>query len=210
MVELSRVEEEQRMERQGRLPPGQSLTQKFPVLHYGPVPVFNAATWTFKVWGEVEERLEWTWHEIMELPRKKLTLDLHCVTRWSKFNTVWEGVSVADLVEKRIIRPTQRAKFVMQHADHGYTTNLPLDIILSSRFLLATHYNDQPVPREHGYPVRGVIGQIPGEYDPQVPYLWKGAKWLRGLEFMDRDRKGFWEKAGYHNRGGVWEEERLA
>ena len=210
MVELSRVEEEQEMERWGRLPPGQSLTQKFPVLHYGPIPVFNAATWTFKVWGEVEEKLEWTWHEFMELPSRKITLDLHCVTRWSKFNTIWEGVSVTDLVDQRIIRPTERAKFVMQHADHGYTTNLPLDIILSDRFLMATQYDGQPVPQEHGYPVRGVIGQIPGRDDLKVPYLWKGAKWLRGLEFMDMDRKGFWEKAGYHNRGRVWEEERLA
>jgi DMSO/TMAO reductase YedYZ molybdopterin-dependent catalytic subunit len=205
-----RKEDEKRFDQEGRLPPGQSLTQKFPVLHYGPVPEFHPATWDLRVWGEVEEELRWTWDQFEQLPRTRLVMDLHCVTRWSKFDTAWEGVSVRDLVEAGLIKLKPSARFVMQHAEYGYTTNLPLEIVLADNFLLATHFDGQPLAPEHGYPVRGVVGQIHGRDDLKTPYLWKGAKWLRGLEFMAQDQRGFWEKAGYHNEGDVWKEQRFS
>lgn len=207
---LNRRAEEERLRREGRLPPGQSLTVKFPVLHYGPVPPFNPATWTFRVWGEVEEEKVWTWEEFNQLPRTTVKMDIHCVTRWSKADTVWEGVSVRTLVEQGFIRLKPSAAYVMQHAEYGYTTNLPLEVVLQENFLLATHFNGEPLTPEHGFPLRGVVGAIPGRSDLKTPYLWKGAKWLRGLEFMAEDRPGFWEQAGYSNSADVWKEERYA
>jgi DMSO/TMAO reductase YedYZ molybdopterin-dependent catalytic subunit len=205
-----RRKEEQRLRDQNRLPPGQALTLKFPVLHYGPVPSFNPATWDFRVWGEVEKEVRWTWDEFNQLPRTKVTIDLHCVTRWSKVDTDWEGVSVRTLVEQGLINIKPAAQFVMQHAEFGFTVNLPLEVVLQDNFLLATHFNGKPIEPDHGYPLRGVVGAIPGRDELQTPYLWKGAKWLRGLEFMSRDRLGFWEKAGYSNTADVWNEERFA
>jgi len=205
-----RRKEEQHLRDQNRLPPGQALTLKFPVLHYGPVPSFNPATWDFRVWGEVEKEVRWTWDEFNQLPRIKLTIDLHCVTRWSKADTDWEGVAVRTLVEQDLINIRSAAQFVMQHAEFGFTVNLPLEVVLQDNFLLATHFNGKPIEPDHGYPLRGVVGAIPGRDDLQTPYLWKGAKWLRGLEFMSRDRLGFWEKAGYSNTADVWKEERFA
>ncbi len=204
-----RREDEHRIRQEGRLPPGQSLTQKFPVLHYGPVPGFNPATWTFKVWGEVEEPRQWTWAEFNQLPRTRLVMDIHCVTRWSKVDTEWEGVSVRTLVDQGLIvlRPT--AKYVLQHAEFGFTVNLPLEVVLADNFLLATHFNGEPITPDHGYPVRGVVGYIPGRDDLMTPYFWKGAKWLRGLEFLARDKPGFWEQAGYHNEADIWKEQRF-
>jgi DMSO/TMAO reductase YedYZ molybdopterin-dependent catalytic subunit len=206
----NRRKEEERLRNESRLPPGQSLTLKFPVLHYGPVPPFNPATWDFRVWGEVEKEACWTWNDFNRLPRTRLTLDLHCVTRWSKADTAWEGVSVRALVEQGLIQLKPAAQFVMQHAEYGFTVNLPLAVVLQDNFLLATHFNGQPIEPDHGYPLRGVVGAIPGRDDLQTPYLWKGAKWLRGLEFMSRDRLGFWEQAGYHNDADVWVEQRFA
>lgn len=205
-----RRKEEARMQEEGRLPPGQSLTLKFPVLHYGPLPTFKPATWDFRVWGEVEEPLVLTWDVFMELPRTSVVMDLHCVTSWSKFDTNWEGVSVRSLVEAGLIKPKPSAKYVLQHAEHGYTANLPLEVVMGENFLLATHYEGKPISPEHGYPLRGLVGAIPGRRDLKDIYLWKGAKWLRGLEFIADDRHGFWEKAGYHNVGDVWEEQRSA
>ncbi len=204
-----RKENEEKVRREGRLPPGQSLTQKFPVLHYGPVPGFNPATWDFRVWGEVEQERRWTWDEFNQLPRTSLEMDIHCVTRWSKFDTVWEGISLRSLVDEGFIKPTPSARFVMQHAEFGFTTNLPLEVMLAENFLMATHFNGEPISPDHGYPLRGVVGNIPGRNELVVPYFWKGAKWLRGLEFMTQDRRGFWEQAGYHNRADVWQEERF-
>lgn len=205
----NRRQEEERVRNEGRLPPGQSLTLKFPVLHYGPVPHFNAATWDFRVWGEVEQEKKWSWEQFNQLPRTKLHMDIHCVTRWSKFDTTWEGMSVKTLVEQGLIKIKPSATHVMQHAEYGFTVNVPLQVVLQDNFLLATHFNGGPISPDHGYPLRGVVGFIPGRENLITPYFWKGAKWLRSLEFMPRDRRGFWEEAGYHNEADVWKEERF-
>jgi DMSO/TMAO reductase YedYZ molybdopterin-dependent catalytic subunit len=204
-----RKDEENRVRSEGRLPPGQSLTQKFPVLHYGPVPNFNPETWQFRVFGEVESEIFWSWEEFNQLPRSQVTMDIHCVTRWSKFDTRWEGVSVRTLVEQGLIRPRPEARFVLQHAEYGFTANLPLEVVLGDNYLLATHFDGTPIDPDHGYPLRSVVGVIPGREDLSSPYFWKGAKWLRGLEFLSKDRPGFWEQAGYHNEADVWAEQRF-
>jgi DMSO/TMAO reductase YedYZ molybdopterin-dependent catalytic subunit len=206
---FDRRKQEDKVRSEGRLPPGQSLTQKFPVLHYGPVPAFNPASWDFRVWGEVEEEKRWSWDEFNQLPRTKLHMDIHCVTRWSKFDTDWEGVSVKTLVEQGFFKIKPSAAYVMQHAEYGFTVNLPLEVVLQDNFLLATHFQGEPITPDHGYPLRGVVGYIPGREDMETPYFWKGAKWLRSIEFMPRDKRGFWEQAGYHNRADVWREERF-
>ena len=204
-----RKEVEENVKREGRLPPGQALTQKFPVLHYGSVPPFNPATWDFRVWGEVEQEHHWNWLEFNQLPRTKVMMDIHCVTRWSKLDTEWEGVAVRTLLEAGMIKLKPQARFVVQHAEYGFTANLPVEILLAENFLLATHYNGEPITPDHGYPLRGVVGAIQDKPDLMVPYLWKGAKWLRGLEFLSQDKPGFWERAGYHNNADVWKEERF-
>jgi DMSO/TMAO reductase YedYZ molybdopterin-dependent catalytic subunit len=205
-----RRKEEERISNEKRLPPGQSLTVKFPVLHYGPVPRFNPATWDFRAWGEVEQEKAWTWEEFNKLPRSRVVMDIHCVTRWSKADTLWEGVSVRTLVEQGFIKLKPAAQYVLEHAEYGFTVNLPLKVVLQENFLLATHFNGEPLTPEHGAPLRGVVGAIPGRNELTSPYLWKGAKWLRGLEFMRQDRLGFWEKAGYSNSADIWKEERFA
>ncbi len=204
-----RREEEERVRQEGRLPPGQSLTQKFPVLHYGPVPRFDPTTWDLRVWGEVEKEVRWTWEEFNQLPRTKLVMDIHCVTRWSKFDTEWDGVSLRTLVDQGFIQLKPAARFLLQHAEYGFTVNVPVEVALGDNFLLATHFNGEPISPDHGYPLRGVVGYISGREDLMTPYFWKGAKWLRGLEFLAHDRPGFWEQAGYHNEGDVWKEERF-
>ncbi|HEX2981884.1 MAG TPA: sulfite oxidase-like oxidoreductase [Anaerolineaceae bacterium] len=204
-----RKDEEDRLRAEGRVPPGQSLTQKFPVLHYGPVPRFDPLTWDFRVWGEVEQERRWSWDEFNQLPRTNLVMDVHCVTRWSKFDTAWEGVSLRTLVDQGLIRLTPQARFVVQHAEFGFTVNLPVEVMLAENFLLATHFNGEPISPDHGYPLRGIVGAIPSRPDLKTPYFWKGAKWLRGLEFLAEDRPGFWEQAGYHNEADVWKEERF-
>ncbi|TEU00517.1 MAG: sulfite oxidase-like oxidoreductase [Anaerolineales bacterium] len=201
---------EGRISQEGRLPPGQSLTVKFPVLHYGPVPTFDPSTWAFRVWGEVEQEVTWTWDEFLELPRTKIKMDIHCVTRWSKFDTEWEGVSLQMLMQQEIIKVKPAAKFLLQHCEYGYSTNMPISIAISDNFLLATHFDGQPLTPDHGYPLRGVVGAIPGREDLKDIYLWKGGKWLTGLEFLPEDRLGFWEQAGYHNVADVWDEQRFA
>lgn len=205
-----RKKDEEQVRQEGRLPPGQSLTRKFPVLHYGPVPAFNAATWDLRVWGAVEEEVRWTWDEFNQLPRSQITMDVHCVTRWSKFDTTWEGVSVRTLIEEGFIKPKPEAKYVVQHAEYGFTVNLPLEVMLQDNFLLATHLNGEEITPDHGYPLRGVVGAIPERDELASPYFWKGAKWLRGLEFLAHDRLGFWEQAGYHNEADVWKEQRFS
>jgi DMSO/TMAO reductase YedYZ molybdopterin-dependent catalytic subunit len=205
---FGRREQEERVKSEGRLPPGQALTNKFPVLHYGPVPKFNPATWDFRVFGLVEEEKRWTWEEFNLLPRRKIKMDIHCVTRWSKFDTEWEGVSVKDMVDQGLIRLKPEARYVMQHCEYGFTVNAPLEVVLSDVFLLATHYNGQPLEPDHGYPLRGVAGALPGQQSDNDRYLWKGGKWLRALEFIAQDRPGFWEQAGYSMSARIWDEER--
>jgi DMSO/TMAO reductase YedYZ molybdopterin-dependent catalytic subunit len=206
---FGRRDDEERVQKEGRLPPGQSLTNRFPVLHYGPVPRFNPATWSLRVFGEVEQEITWTWDEVSKLPRTRIKMDIHCVTRWSKFDTEWEGISLRQLVDEQIIRLKPTARHLMQHCEYGFTVNIPLEVALAPNFLLATHFNGEPLEPDHGYPLRGVVGNIPGS-DYMTPYFWKGGKWIRGLEFMAIDRLGFWEQAGYHNRADVWTEERFA
>ena len=205
---FGRRNDEERVREEGRLPPGQSLTQKFPVLHYGPVPGFNPSTWDLRIWGEVEGEVRWMWDEFEKLPRTRIQMDIHCVTRWSKFDTLWEGVSLRQLVRDGLVRPKPGARFLMQHCEFGFTVNLPLDVALADNFLLATHFNGEPLTPDHGFPLRGVVGNIPGREDLMTPYLWKGGKWVRGLEFMTHDRLGFWEQAGYHNEADIWKEQR--
>ena len=192
-----------------RLPPGQYLTARFPILHIGPVPALNLETWRFRIWGEVEKPLELSWEEFSDLPRTSLKMDIHCVTKWSKLDTNWEGVSLKTLRELGLAVPTKNARFVIQHASYGFTANLPLEVMEADNFLLATHYEGEPITLEHGAPLRGICGAIPGRNDLKDVYFWKGAKWLRGLEFSAVDQPGFWEQAGYHNEGDVWMEERV-
>ncbi|MGH2626726.1 MAG: molybdopterin-dependent oxidoreductase [Anaerolineales bacterium] len=206
---LARREDEERVRSEGRLPPGQSLTQKFPVLHYGPVPRFDRATWDFRIWGEVHQPVRWTWQEFEKLPRTRLRMDIHCVTRWSKFDTEWEGLSLKTLVDQGLVELLPTARFVLQHCEFGFTVNVPLSVVMAENFLMATHFDGQPITPDHGYPVRGVVGSIPGRSDLKTPYFWKGGKWLRGLEILATDRLGFWEQAGYHNEADIWKEQRV-
>jgi DMSO/TMAO reductase YedYZ molybdopterin-dependent catalytic subunit len=210
MVNLfGRKEQENQVKEMGRLPPGQALTQKFPVLHYGPVPAFNAATWDFRIFGLVEQERRWTWAEFNQLPRRTINMDIHCVTRWSKFDTAWEGVHLLDLVNAGLLKIKPEAKFMMQHCEYGFTVNVPIEVALSDVFLLATHFDGRPLDPDHGYPLRGVAGALPSEpHSENDRYFWKGGKWLRGLEFMANDKPGFWEQAGYSMTANVWNEER--
>ena len=207
---FKRREEERQIQDMNRLPPGQSLTNRFPVLHYGAIPSTNLEAWDFKVFGQVEEAQTWDWKAFNELPRTKVILDLHCVTRWSKFDTNWEGVSVRRLIDEGLIRPTADAHFVVQHCEGGYTTNTPLELLLQDNFLLATHYDGKPISKEHGFPMRGLIGAFADPDQEKSAYLWKGGKWLRALEFCTEDQLGFWEKAGYHNEADPWKEQRFS
>lgn len=191
-----------------RLPPGQSITSVLPVFHRGPIPKFNPSTWDLRIWGAVEEPVTWTWDQVMALPRTHLKLDLHCVTGWTKLETEWEGISLKQLIDTGWIRLKPNANYLMQHADHGYSTSLPLAAALQDNFILATHFAGEPLTPEHGYPLRGVIGSIANTTGLKDVYLWKGAKWLRGLEFMTEDHLGFWESNGYHNGADVWKEQR--
>ncbi len=201
---------EEKMRHEKRLPPGQSLTLKFPILHYGAMPSFDPQTWNFRFFGEVEEEKSFTWEEFQQLPQVEIFYDLHCVTRWSKFGTHWQGIQLKTLLDEKIIVLKPGAKYVIQHAEGGFTSNLPLEVAASDTFLLATRYEGKPISPEHGYPLRGLIGAIPGKRDLKDVYLWKGAKWLRALEFSSVDKPGFWEQAGYHNEADIWKEQRLA
>jgi len=182
-----------------RLPPGQYLTEKWPVLHAGSIPDVDLATWTFRVWGEVEAPVELTWEQFNELPRASNTQDIHCVTRWSRFDTQFEGVHWREL--EQLVRPKPSARFVVAHAEHDFTANVPISFLRDETALLATHADGQPLTEEHGAPLRLVI---PGKY------FWKSAKWLRGIELTAFDRPGFWERYGYHNDADPWREERYA
>lgn len=204
-----RRKQEKEVIQEGRLPPGQSLTLKFPVLHYGPVPVYpNLDSWTFTINGLVEETRQLSWEEFTSLPTRSVTYDLHCVTRWSKFDTPWEGVHLQTLIDEGIVRLKPQAQYCIQHCEYGFTVNLPISAMLAENFILAYRYEGKPLDPEHGYPLRGLMGAIPGEKADADRYLWKGGKWLRGLEFTAEDQPGFWENAGYSMTANVWREER--
>lgn len=181
-----------------RIPPGQRLTEGFPVLHHGSVPYYNdMGKWDLRLFGLVEDEAVITYSEFLKLPRQEFGNDIHCVTTWSKLDNVWEGVAVATIMEKVKLKP--EAKYVMLHAEHGWTTNLPIEDFLRETSFLAMRHNGELLTPEHGYPVRMVVPHL---------YFWKSAKWLRGIEFMAADKPGFWERNGYHMYGDPFREER--
>jgi DMSO/TMAO reductase YedYZ molybdopterin-dependent catalytic subunit len=182
-----------------RLPPGQYLTDKWPVLHAGTVPRTDLSTWSLRVFGEVEEEVELSWVQLNELPRSSNVQDIHCVTRWSRFDAQFEGVHWRELAA--LCRPQPSARFVIAHAEHEFTSNVPLSYLEDDNALLATHADGEPLTPDHGGPLRLVI---PGKY------FWKSAKWLRALELTSADRLGFWERYGYNNSADPWQEERYA
>ena len=194
---INRRDEEKKMKESGRLPPGQSLTLKFPVLTYGPNPNFDPATWDLRVFGEVEKEMRWSWDEFLKLPSTKITVDIHCVTRWSKFDMEWEGVRFSDFV--KLFGVKSSAKHVIAHCDFGYTTNVPLEDMMRPEVLLAYKYDGHMLEPDHGAPVRTLVPHL---------YFWKSAKFVRALEFSAVDKPGFWEQGGYHNYGDPFKEER--
>ena len=181
------------------VPPGQTVTGGFPVLHVGDVPNIDPQTWTLRVFGRVEQPFELTWDELRAMPAAEFRGDIHCVTRWSKQNTYWVGVKFSALVERA--KPLTSAAFVVQHADNDYTTNLPLQVMLDDDVLVAYEFDGKPIEPIHGGPVRMLVPK---------KYFWKSAKWLHGIEFLDADQKGFWEVRGYNNDADPWKEERYA
>ena len=180
-----------------RVPPGQYITERFPVLTVGRNPKFDLSTWAFKVWGEVEEPVTLDWEELQALPQTEVKTDIHCVTRWSTLDTVWRGVRVRDVLERA--RPKAAATHVLAHSDGGYTANLPLTALLDDDVLLAHTYDGRPLEPDHGAPLRLLVPKR---------YFWKSAKFLRQLEILPEDKPGFWELNGYHNDGDPWKEER--
>jgi DMSO/TMAO reductase YedYZ molybdopterin-dependent catalytic subunit len=182
-----------------RIPPGQYRTEKFPVLHYGSVPHPKLETWDLRVFGEVDNPIRLTWAEFKTLPRRAITTDIHCVTRWTMLGTRWEGVPIQEIL--RLAQVRSSATHVIEHAEQGYTTNLPLSVLDDDDVILADTYNGEPLDLEHGWPLRLVVPKR---------YFWKSAKWIRGLEFLDHDQLGFWERYGYSNAADPWKEERYS
>jgi DMSO/TMAO reductase YedYZ molybdopterin-dependent catalytic subunit len=181
------------------IPPGQTLASGFPVLHIGEVPEFDPLTWRLRFYGLVAEPYELTFDELRALPSIEWRGDIHCVTRWSKKDTIWRGVPFKSLAERA--SPHADAKFVIQHAKNNYTTNLPLENMLDDDVLVAYEYDGSALEPIHGGPVRMLVPKR---------YFWKSAKWVHGIEFSRDDVPGFWEKRGYHNDGDPWKEERYA
>lgn len=178
-----------------RLPPGQYLTEDFPVLQLGPTPRIDLARWSFTLWQGPKPLKSWNWEAFEALPRSRWSGDIHCVTKWSKLDTSWTGVSVDTLLDG----VETSAQYVLAFSDGGYTTNLPLEDATGGKAWVAFRYNDEPLEPEHGGPARLLVPHL---------YFWKSAKWVRRLEITDQDDPGFWETAGYHNRGNPWLEER--
>lgn len=193
-----RKEKERQMLREGRLPPGQSLTLKWPVLHYGSVPRFDPVSWSFRVWGLVANPVTLTWDEFNRLPGTQTRSDFHCVTRWSRFDNQWEGVAFREIF--KLVQPRPEAAFVLLHAEQGFTANVPLADLDRENVILATHHDGRPFEPDHGYPLRLIVPHL---------YAWKSVKWLRGMEFLDHDVAGFWEQNGYHMYGDPWREQRF-
>jgi DMSO/TMAO reductase YedYZ molybdopterin-dependent catalytic subunit len=200
---LFRSKVEEKLREQGydpaRLPPGQYLTEKWPVLHAGSVPRTDLATWDFRVYGEVAEPLTLSWDELKALPSREITIDIHCVTRWSRFDTSFRGVHWSELA--KLAKPKQSARFVVAHAEQGFTSNVPLEALEDENALLGYEADGEPLEAEHGWPLRLVI---------PTKYFWKSAKWLRAIELRATDQPGFWERYGYSNDADYWKEERYA
>jgi len=182
-----------------RLPPGQYLTEKWPVLHAGDIPETDLATWDFRVFGEVDSPIALTWDQLQELPSSEITIDIHCVTRWSRFDTSFRGVHWRDLAE--LVGPKPSSRFVVAHAEQGFTSNMPLEALEDGQAMVAYEADGEPLEPEHGWPLRLVVPSR---------YFWKSAKWLRGLELLDHDQPGFWERYGYHNDADYWQEQRYS
>lgn len=184
--------------RKERLPPGQYLTTDFPVLSAGPTPQLQLESWSLAVQLGGSLLAKWSWAEFAALPQTRITTDIHCVTKWSKFDTKWRGVLFDDLLRAAGLAAPP-APFLMAHCEGGYTTNLPVADLVSGQAMIATHYDDAPIAAVHGGPARLLVSHL---------YFWKSAKWVRRLRFMEEDQRGFWESLGYHNRGEPWKEER--
>ncbi|MES2639651.1 MAG: sulfite oxidase-like oxidoreductase [Myxococcota bacterium] len=184
-----------------RLPPGQRLVKGWPVLHEGEVPTFDPETWRFRVWGEVETQLEWTWDEVQALPRMETTQDFHCVTTWSKYDNRWSGVAVREVLARAGVRASAAHVLVHCYDALGYTTNLPLADFDRADNLFALAHDGAPLPPDHGGPIRLVVHHL---------YAWKSAKWVSGVEVLPKDVRGYWEERGYHNRADPWLEERYS
>jgi len=182
-----------------RLPPGQVRTEKWPVLHYGSVPQVDLNTWDFRVYGLVEKPARWTWDEFQTLPQSEVRSDIHCVTRWSRFDNLWKGVSFAEVLRRAEAKP--EARFAVIHAEQGFTANLPLTELDQDDVLFAHSHDGKPLTPDHGWPLRLVVPRR---------YFWKSAKWVRRVELVAEDRPGFWEQNGYHNEADPWKEERFS
>ncbi len=186
-------------QRENRLAPGQRLTEKWPALHYGKVPSIDVKDWTFTISGLVENERTLTFDEFSALPQVEVFSDIHCVTTWSKYDNLWEGISTGTIKDIAGIKP--EAKHVLVSGEGGFTTNLPLEDFFQPDALFALRHDGKPLTPEHGAPVRLVVPRL---------YFWKSAKWVTGIEFMEKDKPGFWERAGYHNHGDPWQEERYS
>jgi len=181
----------------GRVPPGQYVTRDFPVLSAGPTPHTPLTDWTFSITRGGATRKSWSWQELQDLPAETITTDIHCVTRWSRLDTVWRGVSVDTLLDQ----VEHEAPYVLAFCDGGYTTNLPIEDVTGGQAWVAYSYDGGLLEPEHGGPARLLVPHL---------YFWKSAKWVRGLELLDHDMPGFWENYGYHNYGDPWREQRYA
>jgi DMSO/TMAO reductase YedYZ molybdopterin-dependent catalytic subunit len=186
-------------ERKDRIPPGQRVTDKWPVLHHGRVPDIDVSSWVFTISGLVERERRLSYQEFMSLPQVKVLSDIHCVTGWSKLDNFWEGVSTS--IVPKLVNILPEAKFVIVHSAGGFTTNLSLSDFFECDVLFAIKHNGKLLTPEHGYPLRLIVPRL---------YFWKSAKWVVGIEFVGRDKPGFWESAGYHNHGDPWKEERYS
>jgi len=199
-----RREKEREARSAGRMPPGQSLTEKFPVLTYESTrkwPVNDLSRFALDVFGDVENHQRLDFETLTrEFEVVDLTFDIHCVTRWSKLGTTWRGVRIRDIVDRA--KPKGNAKFLISHSTTGYTANVPLENALSPNSLVTWQFDGKPLEPDHGGPVRGIV-------DPETLYFWKSAKFLSGFELSATDQPGFWERLGYHNRGNIWQEERF-
>lgn len=180
-----------------RVPPGQYITDDFPVLSAGPTPRISLDRWSFEINGLVRQSVRWSWAEFQLLPSQNFTVDIHCVTKWSKLDTKWQGVSIDTLLASVEIDPN--AHYVLAFCDRGYTTNMPLNEIINGKAFVGYQYNGAPLAPEHGGPARLVVPAL---------YFWKSAKWVRGLTLIEKDNPGFWETLGYNNHGDPWKEER--